>query len=82
MNISDIGIIFGICTSLTGTGGVALKYYADHEYVLVADSLKGQLYEKQLEIKKLEIKPELTPEEKALKEFLKLQESQILQELQ
>lgn len=35
MSITDIGIIFGISMSVAGGGGVAGKYYMDHEYVTI-----------------------------------------------
>lgn len=81
MNLADIGVTVGIVCSVGTPSAVALKYYADHEYVLVADSLKGQLFNKQLEIKKLELKPDLTAEERALLEFLRLQEQQIQEQV-
>ena len=36
MNLSDIGIVFGLCSSLLVGTGTAGKYYLDNEYVPVA----------------------------------------------
>jgi len=81
MNLTDIGVTVGLVCSIGTPSAVALKYYADHEYVLVADSLKGQLFNKQLEVKKLELKKNKSAEEKALLEFLRLQEQQIQEQI-
>ncbi len=54
MNLADIAVVASLITGIGAPSGIALKYYADHEYVLVADSLKGQLYEIQDEIFEME----------------------------
>ena len=33
MNLNDLAIVFGLCTSLATGGGIAGKYYLDNEYV-------------------------------------------------
>ena len=33
MNLADVGVVFGICTSMLMGGGVAGDYYLDNEYV-------------------------------------------------
>ena len=45
MNLSDIAIIFGICTPLVIGGGTAGKYYADHEYVTIASQNQSLLWD-------------------------------------
>ena len=33
MNLSDISIVVGLCSSMLVGGGAAGKYYLDHEYI-------------------------------------------------
>ena len=44
MNLSDIGIMCGVCVSLLTPTAAGIKYYADHEYVTIAALEKGLLY--------------------------------------
>ena len=85
-----MGTVFGICGALVTAASGAGVYWMDHEYgpivydqryVLIADSLQGQLFDKQFQIKRLELKANKTDEEKALLEFLRLQEQQIKKQL-
>jgi hypothetical protein len=78
MDLKDIAIIVG----LMSTGGTGLKFYADHTYVLVADSLQGQLFQLQRDIKRLELDDSLSDEDQAYLEFLRLQAEQLENELQ
>ena len=36
MNLADVGIVCGLCTSLFAGGAAGGKYYMDHEYVPVS----------------------------------------------
>jgi hypothetical protein len=76
--MANAGTALALVTAL-GTGA---KFYGDHTYVKVADSLRGQLFEKQLEIKRLELQGELSEQDKALLEFLRLQEQELRKELE
>ncbi len=44
MNITEMGIVCGLCSGLLIPSGVGLKYYADHEYVTVASQNLSLLY--------------------------------------
>ena len=37
MNLSDIGLVFAMSSSLVAGGGMAGKYYLDHEYISGTD---------------------------------------------
>ena len=54
MNIADVGIVFGITTSLMTGGGVAADYYLQHEYVPVSALLERDARELRGEIRGLE----------------------------
>lgn len=54
MNIGDIGVVFGVCTSLMTGGGFAADYYLKNEYVPVSALLERDARELRGEIRGLE----------------------------
>ena len=44
MNLSDIGIVCGLCTTLLIPAGTAGKYWADHTYITIASQNLKLLY--------------------------------------
>lgn len=77
MNLTD-AIAYATLIGFAGTGA---KFYGDNTYLLVADSLKGQLYQKEEEIFRLEQIDNPTEEEQDLIEFLRLQKKRLELEL-
>ena len=67
---------------LIGALGTAAKFYGDTTYLLVADSLQGQYFQLQRDIKQLELQPDKTPEENAYLQFLRLQADQLEEKLE
>lgn len=53
MKISDIGIIFGICSTLVSGTAYAATYYLEHEFVPISSFTKMQLRETNKEIREL-----------------------------
>ena len=41
MSLSDIAIVFGICTSVAGGVGVGGSYYLEHEYIPIGSLEKA-----------------------------------------
>ena len=78
MNLADAGIYLTLISALGGSA----KFYADNTYLLVADSLKGQLYQKQEQIFRLEQQRDLSEDDREFLNFLKLQEKRLQQELE
>ncbi len=56
MNLTDVGIIFAICTPLVAGVGAGGKYYADHEYVTIASQNQKLLWDIEDEISYLQRK--------------------------
>lgn len=77
MNWTEIGSVVMVLGALGGAG----KFYGDNTYVLVADSLQGQYFQLQRDIKRIELNPEATPEDKAYADFLRLQKEELRQKL-
>lgn len=85
MNLGDIGIVFGISTSLLTGAGVGADYYLQHEYVPVSALLQRDLRELRQEIRELEYDRDhggLTPREEWMLEQLRDDEEQLRQELE
>lgn len=88
MTLTNVGVIYGVVVSMAAVTGTGLKFYGDNTYLLIADSLKGQLYQKQEQIFRLEqqcLDPSCTSLEKPdwdYLKFLKLQEKKLQIELE
>jgi len=54
MNLSDIGIVFGLTTSLMAGGGAAGNYWLSHEYVPISALIERDARETRKEIRDLE----------------------------
>ena len=54
MTLSDISIVFGMCTSLLLGGGAAGEYYLQHEYVPISALIERDIRELRSEIRNLE----------------------------
>ena len=74
MEIASPLVLIGALSS----GG---KFYADNTYVLVSDSLQGQLFQLERDIKRMELSDDLSPEDEAYLRFLELQAGQLREEL-
>ena len=77
MNWMELATPMVVVTALSGGG----KFYADNTYVLVSDSLQGQLFQLERDIKRMELSDDLTPEDEAYLRFLELQADQLREEL-
>jgi hypothetical protein len=53
VNLTDISIVCGLCTSLLIPAGTAGKYWADHEYVTISGQNQGLLYAAEDELAEL-----------------------------
>jgi len=76
MNISDIGIVFAICSSVVTGGGFIATTLGDQRYLLVAESLQGKISDYQEKIYLLE-KDGITPSEQEDIDFYNLQIKQL-----
>lgn len=54
MTISDVGIVFSICSSLLIGTGTGANYYLEHEYVPVSGLLKKEIRDARKDIRELE----------------------------
>ena len=54
MNLSDIGIVFGLTTSLMAGGGAAGNYWLSHEYVPISALIERDARETRKDIRALE----------------------------
>lgn len=70
-----------VALAVVGALGGGAKFYGDNTYLLVADSLEGQLFQLKRDIKRMELEDGLTPKEEAYLEFLQEQAEELEQKL-